>query len=159
MRVVCSWNEEKSRWHTYLTNLDPQNFSGEEIYGLYRFRWEIEMLFKELKGEYELGKLLSSRKSVVFINIYVALIRLIISRTLYKNMILCEEETEKQKFSHQSWANSLKEKCSTIFDLIHDDMFGSVSTNERWDKVYDTMRRQAKRISPVPLNQDAIFTP
>ncbi|MDD5188797.1 MAG: transposase, partial [Methanoregula sp.] len=80
MRVVCFWNAEKSIWHTYMTNLSVESFSTEEIYLLYKFRWEIEMISKELKRDFELGKRYSSRDPVVKINVYTALIRMTISR-------------------------------------------------------------------------------
>jgi hypothetical protein len=31
LRVVCIWNEEKVKWHIYLSNLSNEQFSAEEI--------------------------------------------------------------------------------------------------------------------------------
>jgi putative transposase len=157
LRVVCFWNEEKSQWHTYMTNLSSDQYSMEEISVLYRFRWEIELLFKELKSDYELGKLLSSRSPVVLVNVYAALIRLTVSRHLYKNMVKCEDEIERQKFSHTMWSRVFSENCAVIFCLIHDEIFCTGSTAQREDKLYSTLRYQSKRCVAVPLNRSEIL--
>ena len=157
LRVVCFWNEEKSQWHTYMTNLSVDKYSKEEISTLYRFRWEIEMLFKELKSDYELGKLLSSRNPVVMVNVYAALIRLMVSRHLFKNMAKCEDEIERQKFSHTMWSRVFSENCSVIFGLICDEIFSQESIAQREDKLYSTLRNQSKRRVAVPLNRSGIL--
>jgi len=157
LRVVCFWNEEMTQWHTYMTNLSADKYSMEEISVLYRFRWEIEMLFKELKSDYELGKLFSSRSPVVLVHVYAALIRLMVSRHLYKNMVKCEDEIERQKFSHTMWSRVICENCSVIFWLIHDEIFNPESTAHREDKLYSTLRNQSKRRVAVPLNRSGIL--
>lgn len=48
-RLVAVWNEETRKYHTYLTNLGPEVLSAEEVAELYGCRWEIELVFKELK--------------------------------------------------------------------------------------------------------------
>jgi putative transposase len=147
IRVVCFWNEEKGVWHTYMTNLSVQSFSADEIYLLYRFRWEIEMLFKELKSDFELGKLLSSRDPVVMVNVYSSLIRLAISHQLYKNMVLAEElESEREKFSPKMWATVLVENLAIFFNIIRDDLFCSYDVQERVENLFHTLRCQSKRI-------------
>ena len=157
LRVVCFWNEEMTQWHTYMTNLSADKYSMEEISVLYRFRWEIEMLFKELKSDYELGKLFSSRSPVVLVHVYAALIRLMVSRHLYKNMVKCEDEIERQKFSHTMWSRVICENCSVIFWLIHDEIFNPESTAHREDKLYSTLRNQSKLRVAVPLNRSGIL--
>lgn len=128
LRVVCFWNEDMSQWHIYMMNLSSDKYSTEEISVLYRFRWEIGLLFKELKSDYELGKLLSSRSTVVLVNVYAALIRLTVSRHLYKNMVKCENEIERHKFSHTIWSRVFNENFAVIFCLIHDEIFCTGST-------------------------------
>jgi hypothetical protein len=157
VRVVCFWNKEKSRWHSYMTNLSPDQFSAEEIYTLYRFRWEIELLFKELKSDYELGKLISSRDPVVHVNVYSALIRLTISRNMYNEMLTLEKEEERHKFSPHLWAKVLTEKCPDFFSIIHDEIFCSEDTKERQDRLHRTLRYHSKRVVATPLNGSKIL--
>lgn len=158
VRVVCFWNEEKAVWHTYMTNLSVKAFSADEIYLLYKFRWEIEMLFKELKSDFELGKLLSSRDPVVMVNVYASLIRLTISHQLYKNMVLAEEiESEREKFSPKMWSAVLVENMAIFFNLIHDEIFCSYDVQERVDNLFRTLRCQSKRIVSSPMTRSKIL--
>jgi IS4 transposase len=158
VRVVCFWNEENAVWHTYMTNLSVQSFSADEIYLLYRFRWEIEMLFKELKSDFELGKLLSSRNPVVMVNVYASLIRLTISHQLYKNMVLAEEfESEREKFSPKMWSTVLVENLAIFFNIICDELFCSYDVQERVENLFHTLRCQSKRIVPTALTRSKIL--
>jgi len=158
MRVVCFWNAEKSIWHTYMTNLSVESFSAEEIYLLYKFRWEIEMIFKELKSDFELGKLRSSRDTVVKVNVYTALIRMTISRQLYKKMVLSEEiESEREKFSPKMWSTVLVENLAIFFNLIHDEIFCSYDLRERIEILFRTLRSQSKRIVPTATTRSKIL--
>ena len=49
---------------------------------IYRCRWEVELLFRELKTRYELDEFDTTKKHIVEILVYAALLSLITSRTL-----------------------------------------------------------------------------
>ncbi len=42
-------------WLVLVTNLSPEEFSVEELWTLYRVRWQIELVFKRWKSELGLG--------------------------------------------------------------------------------------------------------
>jgi putative transposase len=81
-RVAGTFNRGANRWHLYVTNLPPRSFSPAEIADMYRLRWEIELLFKELKSTCRLEELPSSREEVVLVLIYATLLSLLVSRAL-----------------------------------------------------------------------------
>lgn len=116
------------------------------------------MLFKELKSDFELGKLLSSRNPVVMVNVYASLIRLTISHQLYKNMVLAEEfESEREKFSPKMWSTVLVENLAIFFNIIRDEIFGSYDVQERVENLFHTLRCQSKRIVPTALTRSKIL--
>ena len=47
-------NEDSGEYHLYVTNLARDNYHAPDIAQLYRARWEIELLFKELKSRFGL---------------------------------------------------------------------------------------------------------
>lgn len=145
LRVVCIWNEEKAKWHIYLTNLANEQFSAEEIYQLYRFRWEIELLFKEMKSDYQLGKLLSSKDPIAMTHIYAAIIRTVISKCIYKNMILCDEATERQQYSPHLWGRVFTEFISELLNLMRIDYFGQGDTTAEWNRSFRTLQSLSKK--------------
>lgn len=81
-RVVGVWNEEAAKYHLYVTNLPAAEYSAADIAQLYRARWEVELLFKELKSTYNLDQVPTSNPVAVQALILVALISLVVSRVL-----------------------------------------------------------------------------
>jgi len=75
-RVVDVWNSEAEKYHLYMTNLPAAEYSAADIAQLYRARWEVELLFKELKSTYDLDQISTSNPVAVEAHIVVALISL-----------------------------------------------------------------------------------
>ena len=82
LRTICIFDPRTREEHWYVTNLSPREFSAEEIAELYRLRWQIELLFKELKSDVAIDDLRSKREEVILCHIYAALITVILSRFL-----------------------------------------------------------------------------
>jgi hypothetical protein len=49
-RVIAFWYKKKKRIGYLVTNLPRETVPAADIVGLYRLRWQIELLFKELKS-------------------------------------------------------------------------------------------------------------
>jgi len=143
-RVVCFWNEEASIWHTYVTNLPKKAYSTDEIYQLYRYRWIIELLFKELKGDYDLGNLHLAERNLTYAHIYSMLIRLVISRNLYKFCVHEVEEEDRDRYSPQLWSKVFTEKAHEFLSILNQDIFGNGDVIGRWDKLESSLRHLAK---------------
>lgn len=91
-RVVGVWNEEEERYHLYITNLPAVDYSAPDIAKLYQARWEVELLFRELKTVYGLDEIRSSKPKVVEALILISLVSLVVSRTLRELFIEIVEE-------------------------------------------------------------------
>ena len=79
-RLVGIMNKETEEYHLYLTNIPPDKISAEDIAIMYRARWSIELLFKELKSTYALNQISSAKPEVVEALIMTAILTLIVSR-------------------------------------------------------------------------------
>lgn len=79
-RLVGIMNQETEEYHLYLTNIPPDKISAEDIALMYRARWSIELLFKELKSTYALNHISSAKPEVVEALIMTAILTLIVSR-------------------------------------------------------------------------------
>ena len=82
LRLVGHYNRGANCWHLYLTNLPPRSFSPDEVADLYRLRWEVELLFKELKTTCRLEDIPSSREDVVLTLLYASVLALLAARSL-----------------------------------------------------------------------------
>lgn len=81
-RLVGIWNEDAEKYHLYVTNLPVTDYCASDIAQLYWVRWEVELLFKELKSTYNLDQIPTSNPVAVEVLILVALISLVVSRVL-----------------------------------------------------------------------------
>lgn len=83
LRLAGVLDEESGEYHLYLTDLGVELFPAERIAELYRGRWFVELMFKELKSRYGLDVIVTSKPEIVKAIIYSAMITLIISRKLF----------------------------------------------------------------------------
>jgi putative transposase len=82
-RLVAVWDEAHREYHVYLTNLGPEILSAEEVAKLYAQRWEVELVFKELKSHYALDAFRTTKANVVEALIWSALLTLAVARRLH----------------------------------------------------------------------------
>ena len=81
-RLVGLRNDETEEYHLYLTNLSKEGYSAPDIAQLYRARWEIELLFKELKSRFGLDEINTTDAYIIEALIIMAAISLLISRII-----------------------------------------------------------------------------
>lgn len=83
LRVVCIWNPVERRYHRYITNIfDSKALNAKDIAEVYGYRWEVEMIFKELKSYYHIDEFSTRKKCIVEALIYSALISMVVCRML-----------------------------------------------------------------------------
>ncbi len=82
LRVVGIRDARTGEHHFYITNLPVEKLAAEDIRATYALRWQIELLFKELKHNYRIDQMPSSKRHVVEALLYAAILTLIVSRRL-----------------------------------------------------------------------------
>lgn len=143
-RVICFWNPIAKKWQLYMTNLASDCFSPDDIYELYRYRWVIELIFKELKGDYHLGKLLLGNVPLAYIHIYSMLLRFIISRDLFCWIVSSTQNDSQNKYTPLLWSKVFAEKALEFLSILNQQLFGTSNVNERWDKLERSLRHLAQ---------------
>jgi IS4 transposase len=81
-RLVGLRNEETEEYHLYLTNLGRDDYRAPDIAQLYRARWEVELLFKELKSRFGLDEINTTEAYIIEALIIMAAISLLMSRVI-----------------------------------------------------------------------------
>lgn len=143
-RVICFWNSQSLTWHIYITNLSKEYFTPDEVYELYKYRWIIELLFKELKGDYDLGKLILGNPSLAYIHIYSMLIRMIVSRNLYTWILSAIDPEKREKYGPLLWSKVFAEKSHEFLSILFQQFFGNEDVSERWSQLEKSLRQAAK---------------
>jgi len=86
--VAVLW---KGEYRLYLTNIPPSELDPHEIAQTYRCRWEIELVFKELKSNFRVDQLDTANEHAVAALIYTALIAMVASHALHRELLRREQ--------------------------------------------------------------------
>ncbi len=123
LRKVAYWDDENKRCFEFLTNLHGMN--AGHIALIYKKRWQIELLFKQLKQNFPLKFFLGDNENAIKIQIWCALI---------VNLLL----TVIQKKIKRKWAfSNLASFCRLhLFNYIHLTKFLE-NPKKDWLKEYD----------------------
>lgn len=117
-RLVAVWDEVHEEYHLFVTNLGPEVLSAEEVAKLYRMRWEIELLFKELKSHYALDQVRTTNPDVVEALVWSALLTLVVSRRLH-NLVRARAPLElRARYTQMRWAIEFREVGDSIFRCL-----------------------------------------
>jgi IS4 transposase len=111
VRFVAEWNEKSKVHHTYLTNIVSEDFPASDIVALYKSRWEIELLFKEMKGGYGIDEITSKNECIVQSFLFAAIITTLVSRTVYHAIRNFAMDDDFQRMNHLLW-------CSAFIDSL-----------------------------------------
>lgn len=80
-RVIRRWFFEEKRFCIWMTNLPHDIYSADDIMAIYRCRWQVELLFKELKSHTNWQRFATAQKAIVDGLIWASLLALIIRRS------------------------------------------------------------------------------
>ncbi len=79
-RVIRRWFAQEKRFCFWLTNLPPSHFTADDIMAVYRCRWQVELLFKELKSHTNWTGFATGQKAIAEGLIWASLLALIVWR-------------------------------------------------------------------------------
>ncbi len=79
-RLVRRWFAEEKRFCIWVTNLPATTWSADEIMMIYRCRWQVELLFKELKSDTNWRSFATGQQAIMKGLVWASLLALIIRR-------------------------------------------------------------------------------
>ena len=85
-RVVAIRSDDGETWHRYVTNAPPEMLAARHLSAVYAARWEVELLFKELKSQCRMEEFRSKNGAANLCMIAAALLSLIVSRRLHRTV-------------------------------------------------------------------------
>jgi IS4 transposase len=113
-RLVAIYNEEAKKYHVYITNIPSDALNAEDVAELYRVRWDIEMIFKELKSKYSLDAITSANPNVVERLIWVGILTLLVSRRLFNVLRASAPIEHATRYTPLRWANTFVENATLL---------------------------------------------
>ena len=117
-RLVAILNEETGKYHTYLTNIPPDVLEPEDIAKLYGARWDIELIFKELKSRYAMDVINTKNPDIIESYIWIAILTLLVSRRIYSIVRSQNPATKMVRYTQLRWSTIFAENASDQLKLI-----------------------------------------
>ena len=118
-RLAAIYNVEDKKYKEYITNISTDHLSAGDTAVLYSARWEIELIFKELKSRYGLDVLPTANPQVVEALLWVGILTLIVSRRVY-SLVFRECLEQAPRYTHLRWATIFAEKSHRSLDAVLD---------------------------------------
>lgn len=85
-RLVAVRNDETKSYHLYLTNTEPDRLHADDVAAVYALRWQVELLFKQLRQMGRIDHLPSTQPHIVEALIYSAVLALALSKRILRAM-------------------------------------------------------------------------
>jgi IS4 transposase len=120
VRLVAVWNDEARKYHVYITNITPDVLTPEEVAALYAVRWDIELVFKELKSCYAMDEIKTTNHHAVLALIWVAILTLIVSRRYYNVLIAPLPVERRTRYTSLRWARVFAESADKLLVITLD---------------------------------------
>ena len=117
LRLVAVKLPESTAYRFYLTNIDPDSLDAHAVAQTYAARWQIELIFKELKSHHRLDELPTSKAQIVKTLLLGAVITLLVSRRLLQAVRERLRRTP-YKMPEQRWAALFAAAAPAILDIL-----------------------------------------
>lgn len=114
LRVVGVRDPETKRYHLYLTNVPVEGLAAEDVQRVYAARWEVELLFRELKSSYRMADMPSGKRHIVEALVYAGILTLLASRRLLAEV--------RRKLGKDAAARVPTQRWAAIFAAVAQDL-------------------------------------
>jgi putative transposase len=117
LRVVGIRDTHTGCYHFYITNVPVDKLAAEDIRATYALRWQVELLFKELKRHYRIDQMPSRTREIVEALLYAAILTLVISRRLLA-LVRTALKHLAERIPTQRWAALLEAVAAELLRIV-----------------------------------------
>ena len=117
-RLVAVFNEDEEKYHVYLTNITKDVLEAEDAAKLYGARWDIELIFKELKSRYALDVVNTKNTQIIEAYIWISILTLFVSRRIYSLVRKYNPKEIGSRFTQLRWSTIFAENADKQLTLI-----------------------------------------
>jgi len=117
-RLVAVFNEDEEKYHVYLTNITKDVLDTEDVAKLYGARWDIELIFKELKSRYALDVVNTRNTQIIEAFIWISILTLFVSRRIYSLVRKYNPKEIGPRFTQLRWSTIFAENADKQLTLI-----------------------------------------
>ena len=116
-RLVGVRDVNSGAYWFYLTNIPPHDLDAESVAQVYACRWQVELIFKELKSNYRLDELPTRKATVVEALILASVLTLLVSRKLL-DAVRKRLRRQPHRVPEGRWASLFSAVAIMILDIV-----------------------------------------
>lgn len=116
-RVLGVRDPETGELRLYVTNAPATHLDARHVAAIYAARWEIELLFRELKKHYRIDQTKSRNRHVAEALIYAAVLTLLVARRLHQ-WLLAHRPDLADRVPFDRWAALVETFAHDILDIL-----------------------------------------
>jgi len=117
LRLVAVKNAQTGRYHLYITNIPAERLTARQVALVYGARWQIELLFKEMKSCYGLEEMPSRKRHIVETLLYASVITLLVSRRLL-HAVQRKLAVRQRHVPEGRWGAIFATVAATVLDVL-----------------------------------------
>jgi IS4 transposase len=117
-RLVAVFNEDEEKYHVYITNITKDVLEAEDVAKLYGARWDIELIFKELKSRYALDVVNTRNTQIIEAYIWISILTLFVSRRIYSLVRKYSPKEMVARYTQLRWSTIFAENADKQLTLI-----------------------------------------
>jgi IS4 transposase len=142
LRIVAVWCPTIGRHRLYLTSAPPAALDASVVAAVYTLRWEVELLFRELKTQLRIEDIPTGNKAVVECLIYAALLALALGRSL-QLAIAASNPDSARRLPPERWSAVLRAVAPLVLELL-------LGAHDRRADIGRRLLRVLRREAPDP---------
>ena len=118
LRLIAVWCAEVGRHRLYLTSATPTQLSTKAAPAIYAMRWEIELLFRELKSQLRIEDMPSGNKAATECLVYAALLALALGRKVHRTLTARRRDPLSLRCPNERWTAIFRALAPLLLELL-----------------------------------------
>ena len=118
LRLIAVWNPLADAHRLYLTSASNKQLDSDNAAAVYALRWEIELLFRELKGQLRIAEMPSGKKAAVETLLYASVLALALGRKLLAVLGAKQPVRQRRELPKERWSALMRAAMPALLDLI-----------------------------------------
>lgn len=118
LRLIGLWHHDAQQHRIYITSASSDLLATESAGAVYAMRWEIELLFRELKRQLCIDDMPSGNLAAVQVLLYAALLALALGRDLERVLTSSQSPSPIRRCTTERWTTVLRAVAPMLLALL-----------------------------------------
>jgi transposase len=135
------------RFNLFITNAEEKKLPSEKVMPLYRFRWQVELMFKNRKSVFSIHGLQRMKEERYITMLYIRLILIIVNLQIINRVqsVLSKREIRDEILSYKKTFQTLKNNFPEILNILRCEQEKTVKYMEKIYRILSKNHWREKR--------------